>query len=295
MESFKRGFGFLKQSWHMTLVDRDLIKPSIYALLTGIIITLVGSVPVILAFVLFGDQGFGQVIGYILGIALIFVQYSVSYIFSAMTIYLIYGYLAEGDGRMDKAWAVVKRDFFDILSLAGASTLVNMLRSLVRGKGRNQGRNFLAGIIATVWTEATYLVLPAMVVEDIGLRDGLKRATQIVKDNLLLVGVSTVGVKAITGLLGFLLGGTGIALGLGVGLGLTSLTNSSTPGLVAGITLGVIIAGIFIMVAVLVSSYTTTAYHTCLYLWAREVEKASQQGQLRQAIKAPAPLAAVLN
>jgi hypothetical protein len=294
MESLKRGYGFLKQSWGMALADRDLIKPSIFALFAGIAVTLVGSIPMILAFVLFGDQGFGQVIGYILGAILIFVQYAVSYLFSAMTVYLIYGYLAEGDGRMDKAWAVVKRDFLDLLSLAGASTLVSLLRSLVRGKGRSGGRNFLAGLIDTVWTEATYLVLPAMVVENIGLRDGLKRATQIVKNNLLLVGVSTVGVKAITGLIGFLLGGTGIALGLGVGLGLISLTNGATLGIITGVSLGVILAGVFIMVAVLIGSYTTTAYHTCLYLWAREVEKASQSGQIGQAVQAPAPLAAVL-
>lgn len=294
MDSLRRGYGFLKQSWQMVLADRDLIKPSIFALLVGLVITLLGSLPLILVFVVFGDQGFGQLIGFILGAVLIFLQYSISYLFSAMTVYLIYGYLAEGDGRMDKAWGIVKRDFLDILSLAGASTVVNLLKSQVRGKGRNQGRNLLSGLIDTIWTEATYLVLPAMVIEDIGLKDGLKRATQIIKNNLLLVGVGTVGVKVITGLIGFLLGGTGIALGAGIGLGLISLTSGATLGLVAGISLGVIIAGAFIMVAVIITSYTVTAYHTCLYLWARDVEKASQSGQLIQSVKAPAPLAAVL-
>jgi hypothetical protein len=77
-------------------------------------------------------------------------------------------------------------------------------------------------------------------------------------------------------------------------LGLISLTSGATLGLVAGISLGVIIAGAFIMVAVIITSYTVTAYHTCLYLWARDVEKASQSGQLIQSVKAPAPLAAVL-
>jgi hypothetical protein len=295
MDSLRRGFGFLKQSWQMAMADRDLIKPSIYALVVGFIVTIIGSIPVILAFVLFGDRGFGQVIGYILGAILIFVQYTVTYIFSAMTIYLIYGYLAEGDGRMDKAWGIVRRDFLDILSLAGASTVVNLLKSLVQGRGRNQGRNFLAGLINTVWTEATYLVLPAMVVEDIGLGDGLKRATHIVRNNLLLVGVSTVGVKTVTGLIGFLLGATGVALGLGISLGLISLTSGATLGLITGISLGVLVAAMFIMVAVIISSYTATAYHTCLYLWARDVEQAGQGSQYAGTVAAPAPLAAVLN
>jgi hypothetical protein len=133
-----------------------------------------------------------------------------------------------------------------------------------------------------------------MVIEDINLKNGLKRAGQIIKSNLLLVGISTVGVKAVNGLIGFLLGATGIALGLGVGLGIVSLTGpEQIVGLVGGIGLGVLIAGVFIMVATVVTSYTATAYHTCLYLWARDVEKAQQSGQTAQ-VAAPAPLAAVL-
>ena len=87
------------------------------------------------------------------------------------------------------------------------------------------------------------------------------------------------------------------ALGLGAGLGIVSLTSNSTLatfGLVSGIGLGVILAGIFIMVATIVTSYTSTAYHTCLYLWARDVEKARASGSGAQ-VPAPAPLAAVLN
>ncbi|MFH1907020.1 MAG: hypothetical protein ABIL11_06525, partial [Chloroflexota bacterium] len=62
---------------------------------------------------------------------------------------------------------------------------------------------------------------------------------------------------------------------------------------VTGIGLGVILASLFIMVATVTGSYTATAYHTCLYLWARDVEKAQASGQPVR-VAAPAPLAAVL-
>lgn len=293
MNSFKRGFAFLKQSWQMALADRDLIKPSIYALVVGFVVTLLAVLPMGLAALIFGQARFGQVVIYVMGAALIFVQYTVGYVFSAMTVYLIYGYLAEGDGRMDKAWAIVRRDILDILSLAAASTVVNVIRDMVKGKGGSGTRNAIAGAINTIWTEATYLVLPAMVIEDIGLRDGLRRATQIVKNNLLLVGISTVGVKAVTGLIGFLLGFIGVGLGVGVGLGLVSFTGGAPLGWVTGVGLGVLLAMPFILAATVIGSYTATAYHTCLYLWARDVERARESGQL-EAIAAPAPLAAVL-
>jgi hypothetical protein len=300
MQSFSRGWSFLKEAWQMAFKDRDLIKPSIYSLFVGIIISVVFLIPMIGSGVLFGNQGLGNVLMVVFGALLIFAQYAVGYIFSAMTIYLVYGYLAEGDGVMSKAWEIVRREWLNIISLAAASTGVALLRNAIRGRGRSGGANFLSSIIGTVWSEAAFLILPAMVIEGINLKDALKRAGQIVKDNLLLVGISTVGVRTINGLIGFLLGVVGIALGLGAGLGIVSLTSSSTLetlrtlGLFGGIGVGVILAGIFIMVATIVTSYTSTAYHTCLYLWARDVEKARASGS-SMAVQAPAPLAAVLN
>jgi hypothetical protein len=295
MQSFSRGWSFLKQAWQMAVKDRDLIKPSFYALFAGFIVSII-FIPLMVGgrFLTGSDNSLvGQIILFVLGAIMIFVQYTVGYIFSAMTVYLIYGYLAEGDGVMSKAWAVVKRDFLDLMSLAAASTAVNLLKNAIKGKGTGGVRNLFAGLLDTVWTEASFLILPAMVIEDINLKDGLKRAGSIIKNNLLLVGISTVGVKAVNGLIGFLLGALGIGLGFGAGFGIITVTDSSTIGLVSGIGLGVLIAGIFIMIATIVTSYTSTAYHTCLYLWARDVEKAQASGSSAQ-VQAPAPLAAVL-
>jgi membrane-anchored glycerophosphoryl diester phosphodiesterase (GDPDase) len=296
MQSFSRGWSFLKQAWQMAAKDKDLIKPSIMALFAGFIVSVI-FIPLMVGagFLTGGNNSLvGQIILFLLGAVMIFIQYTVGYIFSAMTIYLVFGYLAEGDGVMSKAWAIVKREWLNIISLAAASTAVNLLKSGVRGKGSSGGRNILAGLIDTVWTEAAFLILPAMVIEDINLKDALKRAGSIIKNNLLLVGISTVGVKAVNGLIGFLLGALGIGLGFGVGFGIITITNTSTFGLVSGIGLGVFIAGIFIMVATVVTSYTNTSYHTCLYLWARDVEKAQVSGSSAQVL-APGPLAAVLN
>ncbi|GAB4474516.1 MAG: hypothetical protein Kow0088_10570 [Anaerolineales bacterium] len=295
MESLRRGFAFLKQSWQMALADRDLIKPSIYALFVGFVVTILFSIPMVISFVVFGEHGIGRVFGYVLGAILIFAQYTVSYFFSAMTIYLIYSYLAEGDGVMAKAWQMAQRNWLNILSLAAASMVVSLLQRFVRGKGDSGARNAIASLIDAVWTQATYLVLPAMVIDGLNLRSGLRRATQIVKENLLLIGISMVGVRTVTTILAFLLGGTGLALGFGVGIGLVSLSGQALWGFIGGFSLGTIIAGLFILVAVIITSYTNTAYHTCLYLWARDVERARREGQEVLAIKPPQPLAVALS
>ena len=298
MQSFSRGWSFLQQAWQMAFKDKDLIKPSIYALIVGTIVSVIGAIPIIIVAIFLGDAGrFGQAVLAIMGAFLVFLNFIVSYVFSGMTVYLIYEYLTQGDGRMSTAWSIVRRDFFDLVTLAAVSTGVNLLKNAAR---RNRRGGIAAGLISAaagllevLWTEAAFLILPAMVIEDMNLTSAAKRVAQIVKDNLLLVGISTVGVRTVTGLIGVVLGLGGAVLGFGVGYGIIAVLGSGTIGLIFGIGLGVLIFLLFTMVANVIGTYTSTAYHTCLYLWARNVE-AAQRADQPMRVTAPAPLAAVL-
>ncbi len=302
MQSFSRGWSFLQQAWSMAFKDTDLLKPSIFALIVGLIVSAIGIIPIVgAAFVLGTENIIARAVLFVFGALLVFTQFVVSYVFSAMTVYLIFGYISEGDGRMDKAWAVVRRDFFDILTLAAASTLVNLLRNAARNRSGRGGIaaglvSSAAGIFQALWTEASYLVLPAMVIDDLSLKDGLAKILKITKENLLLVGISTIGVRWVTGLIGFVLGVIGLVLGLGIFYVSTAVLGFGTLGLIVGIGFGVIVGSIFFMVASVIGTYTTTAYHTCLYVWARDVEKANvgQEQGIPVRVPAPAPLAAVL-
>jgi hypothetical protein len=298
MQSFSRGWSFLQQAWQMAFKDKDLIKPSIYALIVGTLVSVIGAIPIILVAIFLGEAGrVGQAVLAVMGAFLVFLNFVVSYVFSGMTVYLIYEYLTQGDGRMSTAWSIVRRDFFDLVTLAAVSTVVNVLKNAAR---RNRRGGIAAGLISAaagllevLWTEAAFLILPAMVIEDINLADGAKRVAQIVRENLLLVGISTVGVRAVTGLIGFGLGLGGAVLGFAIGYGIIAVLGSGTLGLIIGIGLGVLIFLMFTMVASVIGTYTSTAYHTCLYLWARNVEAAQKTDQPIR-VAAPAPLAAVL-
>lgn len=281
----------------MAFKDKDLLKPSVYALIVGMIVSVIGIIPIVIVAFVLGDGMIGRYIMGFLGAILMFVQFVVTYVFSAMTIHLIYGYLTKGDGRMSEAWAIVRRDFFDILTLAAVSTLVGMLRSMAQNNKKN---NIFAGILRSVlravealWTEAALLVLPAMVIDDLNLKDSLARILKITKENLLLIGISTVGVRWVTGLIGFVFTIIGLVLAFAIGGGIAYVGSSSTLVVVVGIAIGALIFFTFLMVANLFSSYTNTAYHACLYIWARNVEVAQAEGRSIQ-VAAPAPLAAAL-
>ena len=62
MQSFSRGWNFLKQAWSMAFKDKDLLKPSVYALIVGMIISVIGIIPIIIAAVAFGDSQFGRIV-----------------------------------------------------------------------------------------------------------------------------------------------------------------------------------------------------------------------------------------
>jgi len=301
MQSFSRGWSFLKQAWSMAFKDKDLLKPSIYSLVAGFIVSVIGIIPIGIAALLLGGSDFGNIILYIMGAVMVLVQFIVSYVFSGMTVHLIYGYLSEGDGRMDHAWAIVRRDFFDILTLAAASTVVNLLKTAAQNNRRRRGglsasfANQATGLLGTLWTEASYLVLPAMIIDDLSLKDGLQRVWKITKENLLLVGISTVGVRFVTGLIGFIFGAIGFVIAFAIGGGLSYVSGGDTTLSIIGIVIGALVFFTFVMISSVFSSYTTTAYHTCLYIWAREVEKATVEGRVPAQVQAPAPLAAALS
>jgi membrane-anchored glycerophosphoryl diester phosphodiesterase (GDPDase) len=298
MQSFSRGWSFLKQAWGMAFKDKDLLKPSLYALIAGGIVTVIGIIPIAIAAFLTGGTDIGNIVLAVMGALLMFVQFVVTYVFSGMTVYLIYGYLTQGDGRMDHAWAIVRRDFFDILTLAAASTAVGLIRNAAQrnrrgGMAANLARQ-ATGLLETLWTEAAALVLPAMIIDDLNLKNGLQRVWKITKENLLLVGISTVGVRFVTGLIGFVFFVIGLILAFAVGGGLAFISGGSAAITVVGVVLGGLILFTFIMISSIFSSYTNTAYHTCLYIWAKEVEKATVEGRATAQIQAPAPLAAAL-
>jgi uncharacterized protein DUF6159 len=296
-QSISRGFGFLGQAMDMARKDGDLIKPSLYGLVVGVIVSVLGAIPIIAVAVLSGGTDIGNFVMFVLGAILIFVQYAVAYIFSAMTAYLVYGFVAEGDGRMDKAWEVVQRDWLDILSLAAASTVVRLVENFLRGRGRQRNPigGMIAGLLERVWTSATYFILPIMVIEDLSLFPAARRATEIVRKNLLLVAVTEIGVTGVVGLVGFVLVVIAIAIGVGIFVAFSSLSSAlGDATVIVGAGAAVLVAGILIALVSAFSSYVTTAYHTCMFLWARDAERAVEAGQSLESVRAPAPVAAVL-
>ena len=297
MESFSRGWSFLKQAWSMAFKDKDLLKPSIYALIVGGVISVIGIIPIVIVAFLFEGTPVGNVIIFILGAILMFVQFVITYVFSGMTIRLIYDYLTKSDGDMNQAWSIVRRDFFDILTLAAVSTVVGLLRQAANRNRNSVAGNFAraaTGLLEVLWTQAAVLILPAMIIDDLNLKEGAIRVGKIVKENLLLIGVGAIGVRLVTNIIGFVVGAFALFLAFAIGAGASFTSGGNTTITIIGIVVAALVFFTIIMLLSVFNSYTNTAYHACLYIWARDVEKATVEGRAVNQVAAPAPLAAVL-
>jgi len=67
MQSFSRGWSFLTQAWQMAFKDKHLIKLSIYLLAVGFVVSILGIIPIVGAYFLFGQSGFGYMLTLVLG------------------------------------------------------------------------------------------------------------------------------------------------------------------------------------------------------------------------------------
>jgi len=301
-DSISRAFTFLRESVAMAFSDKDLILPALFATVANLVV--IGAVMLILwqtgaLYSLREEEG--QPWGWLIVVACVaLLTYIVSYFFTGMIVHLVDAHLRGRDARLGEAFADARQNFLALLGLAVVSTLVGLVTSALRGRrGRDVG-DLAADAIDRVWVVATYLILPAIIIEDLSLRAAANRARDLHQRNLLGIAVGEVGVVVLTRIIGFI--GFFIAFGLGLAAYLLSgggivpsavgapVNIPRVPVHVAGapLVVGVVVAGVVLSLVIAFTTYVRTAYYTCLFLWAVTTE---QQGERTAA---PAPLASTL-
>jgi hypothetical protein len=216
-------------------------------------------------------------------------EYYISYFFTGMTAFLVYDYFKDGDATMSEAWAATKKNAVTLFYLSIISAIVKVVTGVLRGKRGREGSaagglaGMILGFIERVWTVATYFIIPAIVIEDRDLKGAVARATDIMQKHLLPIGVGEIAVGFVTGLLTII----GFIVAIVLGFSIFGVMSNAT-----GAILAILIAAVMIVLVIALSMYVTTAYHTCLFLWARSIEDAG--AGVSGMVKPPAPIANAL-
>ena len=167
----------------------------------------------------------------------------------------------------DAAKAAARTKLATIAQWSAVSVAVGSLVSLIRGDG-NSGmvvqivRTLLAGLVASLWAIVTTLVLPIIVLEQIGTVAAIKRSASIIRGTWGESVMGTVRIGARFGLLFVLPGAAALAGGIALGL-----VVGTAPALGGGVLLGLVGIGLIVIGAVKAAT-CRNVFGVALYRWA---------------------------
>jgi hypothetical protein len=242
-------------------------------LLTPLVINLGVAVPInIVVAVIYGllSDKMGFLASIFLPVGLI-ILYFIDYFCNGLACSLIYDQVTTGDAQLGNATKRTLKAVPGIVVFATISGILDLITSYAQERRDILG-TILLGIVRSIWTTATYVVMPSMVIEGLGFFPAFKRSKELMENDPTQVGVGYIAIGFVTTVLGIATIGSAYFLS----------------NLVSGVSF--ILSGIvfFTMVNVYwsVSGYLRITYYTCFYLWASQCVVA----QRADPALAPAPL-----
>jgi hypothetical protein len=268
VDRYLRVFKFMFQVWGMARQNSTLFKPMIY--------NLVIAVPCMAALSVVLGMTESQGLTYALLAAGITLLYFIDYFCAGLTASLIYDQVTTGSASFEDAKKRTTAASTGILIFAAISAAFDILSSYAQERDDIVGK-ILTTVLYSIWTTATFVVMPAMVIEGVSFGTAFSRSKDLMKHDPTNVGTGVIGIAAVNYILG------------AVTFGLAHAANGALSGIHP--ILGAMAFFTFVNVYWAVSGFIKISYFTCFYLWARECEK---QGSSSPEL-APAPLAAAMS
>jgi hypothetical protein len=268
-----RTFSFMGEVLGMVRQNPMLLAPLLLNLAIAVPVNIAFAIAMVLAPVEY--QGLLSTVMMLFGLTAL---YFIDYFCGGLTASMVYDQVTTGKASLGPAVGRTLKASPGILIFAVVSAILDFLTQLAsqrQGVMRIVGP-ILLGILRMIWTTATYVIMPALVVEQQGFFAALKRSKALMENDPTQIGVGVVAI----GLISWLLGMVSIVLAY------------ASFNVLAGIhmALGMLAFYTFVNVFWSVSGYIKGVYYTCYYLWAVECERQnSASPQL-----APAPLRNVI-
>jgi hypothetical protein len=249
--SFSRAIDFFHQMFALARQDRTIVKPILYDLMLS---TPVSLAIALLLLVIRSPNGVYLVLA-IGTAALYFMDYSCN----ALTASLMFDYATTGTADMKAARERVTHSMKGILVFASVSALLDVASTYARER-HDVLSKVLLRILRAIWTTATYVIMPAMVIEGASFKDALSRSKKLMDQDPTGVGAGVVALSLcsyICALIFFPLAFFLMRLGAHV-----------HP------IFGAVLFFATVNAYWSVSGWLKIAYSTCFYLWAKRCEEA---------------------
>jgi hypothetical protein len=258
MHRFGRSWELAKASWGVIRSDWTLLR---FPIISGVLATMVGLCAIVILYSagLFDTTSTDDIsIPSLIGL---FLFYLVTYtIVIYCNVALVSSVIARFGGQPetgDTGWAAAQKRWRKIIGWAAISATVGVLLNILSSKG-GRGTEILAAIGGAAWSLATFLIVPVLVVEDVGPVDALKRSASLLKRTWGEQIIGNAGIGLVTGLM--------VLVVAVIGGGIIWLAVLTSNAVVIGIAVVPVVIALAIVLAV--TSAMGTVYSAATYRYA---------------------------
>ena len=265
MGRISRTITLARVSWQVLRRDRELLLLPVLSFLVSIIALALLWIPLLATVDTTGlgdDQGETDPALLIAGVASILLLSVIGVFFKGALVAGAHERLSGGDPTVRSALSRAIARIGGLLPWALLAGTVGLVLSALKGRAGRAGR-FAVGLIGMAWETASYLVIPAIVVDDHRAISGLKASAALLKRTW----------------------GENLAARVGFGLlGIVAMLPAVIVVAAAG-TVGLVVAVPWVALAVVVLTALGAVFQTALYLYATtgSVPKGFEQAGLSEA------------
>ena len=255
-DKLKNSWNLIKASASVLNADKELIIFPFLSSIALLIVTASFAVPLFAAG--FFDQMLGgksEIFHYVVLFLFYVAQYTVIIFANSALIGAALIRLRGGDPTAGDGFRIAFGHFGKILGYALIAATVGLILRVIADKSKNLGR-LVVSLVGMAWSLATYLVVPVLVVEDVGPLESVKRSAAYLKKTWGEQIVGNFSIGLVFGLLSVLV------LIVGVPLFILAASAESIAGMAA---VGVVVILVMILLSLisntLQSIYVAAVYH----------------------------------
>lgn len=258
-ERISNSWELVKASAAVLRADKELIVFPIVSSIGVLIVTATFALPMLAAGVFDSlVAGESEIFGAVVAFLFYVVQYVVIFFANTALIGAAMIRLRGGDPTVRDGLRIASSHVGQILSYALIAATVGMILRWISERGGTLGR-IASSLLGLAWNIATFLVVPVLVVEDVGPIDAVKRSAELLKQTWGEQIAGNLSIGLIFGLLSL------VALLLGVPVIVLAATSS---GSVALVVLAVVVLVLVLVFLGLINSALSGIYRAAVYRYA---------------------------
>jgi hypothetical protein len=248
-------WNLIKASAAVLRKDRELLIFPIVSMMASIMLMISFALPMWFSGAFESIERGNNILAYVVGFLFYLCQYTIVFFCNTALVGAAMIRLRGGDPTVNDGLRIASQRFPTILGYAFIAATVGMVLKTISERVGILGK-IVVSLVGFAWNVATFLVVPVLVMENVGPTDAIKRSSQLLKQTWGEQVVGNAGMGLAFGLLTFAL----IMVGVGVIMAAASIGSMVLLfGAIAGVVLAVVAMGL--VASALTGIYTAAVYN----------------------------------